>query len=688
MNKKRIFSARNWVIALVVLFTVMGALFHDIPKILYAAQGYSLKVQLRNANNSPQNNTIFPWFKLHNTGSQAIDLKDVKIRYYYTIDGERDQNFWCDWASMGKDNVTGSFGKMSTPVNGADYFFELGFTSSAGSLTSGTNIEVQSRLAKSDWSNYNQTDDYSFNNSLSEYIDTDRVAIYVNGVLIWGTPAGQGSVTPSPVNTPTPPITHGPTPTPVQPPSGSQVLKAQLRNANNASSINTLFPWINLCNTSSQSINLNEVKIRYYYTVDGDKPQNFWCDWSSAGSTNITGSFTKLNNPVPGADYYIELGFKSGSLNPGGKAEIQYRAAKNDWSNYNQTNDYSFNNSLAQYTDCDRVAVYYRGVLVWGVPAGETSIYEYPVIITPENNAYIPRQEVPVQWTGVLNAKDYTLALHDVTGLTDPSQTVSSVVYAQNITGTSYTINQDKLSEGKRYKLTVGALLKDGTVKWSKEPVYFTVGSSPVLGANNDQMLTGLPEKMEVNLGGSLSLKGVLSSVSNINKITINIKGSGETLGTYDLKAKTFDLGTVKLDTTSGPLSKPGSYIINLWVKTDKFPNPPHPRRSILLTVKPDSAYTITAPEVLSPVAGSTLGRDKITTYWKPVPGAQSYMLKVVDTTDNKLLLGKINLLTETTCEIPKTLLKQGHSYKICVAAVGPDKSEIWNENTEITIAQ
>ena len=58
---------------------------------------------------------------------------------------------------------------MSSPKAGADYYLEISFTDGAGNLEPGASIEVQGRFSKSDWSNYTQTDDYSFNSSNSYY---------------------------------------------------------------------------------------------------------------------------------------------------------------------------------------------------------------------------------------------------------------------------------------------------------------------------------------------------------------------------------------------------------------------------------------------------------------------------------------------------------------------------------------
>ncbi|PZD96846.1 beta-mannosidase [Paenibacillus sambharensis] len=145
-----------------------------------------LTIQAFNGNTGASTNGIAPKFKVVNTGDSAVKLSDVKLRYYYTIDGEQAQSYWIDWASIGNANVTGKFIKLAAPVKGADYALEIGFTSSAGSLNPGQSAEIQTRFSKSDWSNYNQADDYSFKASGSQFADHEQVTGYMNGQLIWG----------------------------------------------------------------------------------------------------------------------------------------------------------------------------------------------------------------------------------------------------------------------------------------------------------------------------------------------------------------------------------------------------------------------------------------------------------------------------------------------------------------------
>jgi endoglucanase len=146
----------------------------------------NVKVQMFNGSNATVTNGIAPRFKIVNTGTESINLSDVKLRYYYTIDGEKAQNFWCDWSSAGTANVTGTFVKLTTAKTGADNYLEIGFTNAAGTLAAGASVDVQARFSKSDWTNYTQTGDYSFQESGSDYTDWNKVTGYVAGSLVWG----------------------------------------------------------------------------------------------------------------------------------------------------------------------------------------------------------------------------------------------------------------------------------------------------------------------------------------------------------------------------------------------------------------------------------------------------------------------------------------------------------------------
>ena len=148
-------------------------------------------------------------------------------------------------------------------------------------------------------------------------------------------------------------------------------LKVQYRAAEVAATSNQIKPHLNIVNGSSSAISLSSLKVRYYYTIDGEKSQAYWCDYATIGCSNVTATFVKMPAAAGDADYYLELGFTGGTLNAGASTgEIQSRFAKSDWTNYTQTGDYSFDPSKTTFTDWNRVTLYHNGVLVWGSEPG------------------------------------------------------------------------------------------------------------------------------------------------------------------------------------------------------------------------------------------------------------------------------------------------------------------------------
>ena len=192
---------------------ILLVLITGLVSMVSVSAATSVKLQAFNGNTAASTNTIYPNFRLVNTGTDAVALSSVKLRYYFTNDGTQSNSFACDWSTVGNSNITGSFVTI-TAVTGADRYLEIGFTSGAGTLATGAGIEVKSRIWKSDWSNFSQTNDYSFNTTATNYVDSTTVTAYINGTLYWGSaPGGTVVITPTPVRTATPAIS---TSTPVR----------------------------------------------------------------------------------------------------------------------------------------------------------------------------------------------------------------------------------------------------------------------------------------------------------------------------------------------------------------------------------------------------------------------------------------------------------------------------------------
>jgi endo-1,4-beta-xylanase len=140
----------------------------------------ALAIQYMCGETSPSASQIKPQINIINGTDDGYVLSDLTVRYYYTKEGSAGQEFSVDYAVVGSSNVTGTF---------HDGYCEIGFTSGAGPLDAKTQTsQIQIRINNSDWTAFDQSDDYSFDPSYSSFAVYDRITLYHNGTLVWGTP--------------------------------------------------------------------------------------------------------------------------------------------------------------------------------------------------------------------------------------------------------------------------------------------------------------------------------------------------------------------------------------------------------------------------------------------------------------------------------------------------------------------
>lgn len=147
----------------------------------------TLEVQYRSGGSGNSSNAVTPQFNVKNTGTQAIDLSTVKIRYYFTKDGTEELSFWCDYAQVGSANVQGKFVAVNPVTGTADTYLEISFTSGAGSLAPGAETGViQTRFSKNNWSVFDQSNDYSYDASKTAFAAWNKVTAYQGNTQVWG----------------------------------------------------------------------------------------------------------------------------------------------------------------------------------------------------------------------------------------------------------------------------------------------------------------------------------------------------------------------------------------------------------------------------------------------------------------------------------------------------------------------
>lgn len=396
-----------------------------------------LVVQYRAADTAATDQQMKPHFQIINNRTSAVNLSNLKIRYWYSSSTTADQ-FNCDWATIGCGNVTGTFMTLGQGAPGADKYLEVGFTS--GTLAAGNSTgEIQARVNKADWSTYDESDDYSFNPSLTSFADWNKVTLYENGVLVWGvepvltnpnTPqaptglsatAGDGQVTlnwnatdlalsynikrsttnggpyteigstsshnTSFIDTN---VTNGTTyyyvvdagnyagrspnslqvsatPTGGGNGGGGDVAVEYRANDTNPND-NQINMGLRVVNTGSSALNLSDVKLRYYLTLDGAPSFITFCDWAQVDCSNVQISVVQLGAPVTGASHYVEVSFRSGTVAVGNNSgDIQLRVHHSDWSNLNESNDYSYDGTKTSFAQWNKVTAHIGGAVAWGV---------------------------------------------------------------------------------------------------------------------------------------------------------------------------------------------------------------------------------------------------------------------------------------------------------------------------------
>ncbi|MVM36754.1 hypothetical protein GO730_02215 [Spirosoma sp. HMF3257] len=301
-----------------------------------------LKVKsLDGDNNQTTNNVIRPYLTLVNEGSAVVPYSELTARYWFTAENFVGINTWIDYAQVGNTNVKMKYVSLDQPRDGALGYIDYSFTAGAGNLAAGGNSgPIQTRFANTDWADMTETNDYSFK-AQANYGENDHITLYRNGNLIWGTePAVAASVT---------------------------KLKVYTENKNYNTGGNSISTYLKLNNEGNTPVLYSDLSVRYWFTAEGTQNLNYWIDYAKLGNSNVMGQFVR-NVGRTNADTYFELKLNSsaGMLYPSSNTgNIQYRIAKADWSNFNETNDYSYT-AAGSMAENDRVTIYYKGQLIYG----------------------------------------------------------------------------------------------------------------------------------------------------------------------------------------------------------------------------------------------------------------------------------------------------------------------------------
>jgi|GEM_PF-173895 len=151
---------------------------------IFVKQARDVKVQYMCDSTQASNQEIKGKFNIVNTGNRDYSLKDMVLRYYFTKEANSQLQFNCYYTPIGSGNLIPSFGG-----SGDEHYLQLEFKDvklPAGGQTG----EIQFVIRYSDNSMHDQSNDYSFDPTIKAFQDFEKVTLYKNGELVWGTPPG------------------------------------------------------------------------------------------------------------------------------------------------------------------------------------------------------------------------------------------------------------------------------------------------------------------------------------------------------------------------------------------------------------------------------------------------------------------------------------------------------------------
>lgn len=153
-----------------------------LPDTTVPASAIKVETETGTETESPM---LGPDFTITNTGDGPVNLNDLKIRYYFTVDGEDLPLSIGFWSTVPADSAVPRFVTMPIPSDKADTYLEFGFKPEAGTLHPGSSVIIGTWINKSDWSKFNLSNDYSFNASGAS-VPNMNVTAYLAGERVWG----------------------------------------------------------------------------------------------------------------------------------------------------------------------------------------------------------------------------------------------------------------------------------------------------------------------------------------------------------------------------------------------------------------------------------------------------------------------------------------------------------------------
>jgi hypothetical protein len=158
------------------------------------AEGLSVKYMVEEsaANNTALGSQLW----IDNTGTESVPLSELTVRYYFTNEvtaslvkdvnwGHMDHTGGGDYTDLA-GNITIDVTSLSESTSSADSSVVLGFNAASATLKPGYRIKLSWRVQNFQSQQFNQSNDFSYNASLTSATDWDKVVLMRVATVVWG----------------------------------------------------------------------------------------------------------------------------------------------------------------------------------------------------------------------------------------------------------------------------------------------------------------------------------------------------------------------------------------------------------------------------------------------------------------------------------------------------------------------
>jgi len=313
-----------------VIFSVSdGELTSAMPVVFTIKTGKMLDVTVEKLESG--NSCIQMKYTLKNVGNEDIKMSEIMLKIFYTVESDSTQNFTTYYCTK---DVTPVGTVESVNFEDADTCMTVTFPKDKDSvITIGEEVTLQVAITNSDWSSYCTTNDFT---------TSENAAVYLDNQLLRG-------LEPNVEAQAKPPVIE---------------LTSNAVNPDETANISFSFT---IKNAGNKAINLEDLKLEYFFTNDGNAEDIIMIDWCSIGKDVFNYQVDNLENSTETADRKLSIDFanNNGKLYANKEIQIFGRIYKQGYEKFDCSNDYSQNENSV--TNPDNILLYYQGEIYSGV---------------------------------------------------------------------------------------------------------------------------------------------------------------------------------------------------------------------------------------------------------------------------------------------------------------------------------